>query len=123
MKKDIVSIKEFVIIGILFLIFFLLLNPFGWWMPNMMLAGLLIIGLAIFGLFAAFTVKEEHSDEREAHHRVAAGRAAFVAGTAILALGMVIQSLHHTVDPWLFIAFVAMIVAKIASRTYIDKNY
>jgi small neutral amino acid transporter SnatA (MarC family) len=123
MKNDTISITELLIITALLLIFFLLLNPFGWWMPSMMLAGLLIIALAVFGLFAAFTVKEKHSDEREAHNRIVAGRMAFVAGTTVLALGMIVQSFHHTVDPWLFAAFVLMIVAKIGTRTYIDKNF
>ncbi len=104
-------------------VFFLLLNPFGWWMPDMMLAGLLIIALAVFGLFAAFTVREKHRDEREAHHRIVAGRGAFIAGTTLLAMGMVVQSFHHAVDPWLFITFMVMIIAKISTRSYIDKNY
>lgn len=123
MKRDITSIKEYFIIIALLAVFLLLLNPFGWWMPSMMLAGLLIIALVIFGLFAAFTVKEKTHDERESQHRVTAGRLAFVAGTTILALGMLVQGLHHHVDPWLFVTFVAMIAAKIGSRSYIDRNY
>jgi Ca2+/Na+ antiporter len=123
MKKDTVSITEFTTVAVLLAIFFLLLNPFGWWMPSMMFAGLLIIALAVFGLFAIFTVKEKHGDERESHHRVVAGRTAFIVGTTLLALGMVVESFHHDFDPWLFITFVAMIVAKIGARSYIDRNF
>ena len=123
MKKDIISIKEFLVISILAVVFFVLLNPFGWWMPSMMLAGLLIIALVVFGLFAVFAVKEKVRDEREAHHRVVAGRAAFIAGTSILALGMIMQSLQHKVDPWLFIAFMIMIIVKFVARTYTDNQY
>ncbi|HTH92956.1 MAG TPA: hypothetical protein VL576_00555 [Candidatus Paceibacterota bacterium] len=123
MQKDTVSIKELIIIVALLTVFFILLNPFGWWMPDMMLAGLLIIALVIFGLFAAFAVKEKVRDERESHHRFVAGRSAFIAGTSVLALAMLIQSLHHNVDPWLFVAFVTMILVKLGSRSYADQNY
>lgn len=123
MEKNTVSIKEIFIVLALFVVFFILLNPFGWWMPDMMLAGLLVIALVVFGLFAVFAVRESARDEREAYHKHTAGRAAFVAGTALLAIGMVVQSIHHHVDPWLFVVFVVMIGAKLATRMYIDRIY
>lgn len=122
MNKDNTSIKELVIISMVLIVFFILLNPFSWWMPDMLLAGLLIIALVIFGLFAAFAIKEKAQDERESHNRIVAGRAAFVAGTSLLALGMLVQSLHHNVDPWLFVTFVAMILVKLVTRSYTDRN-
>ena len=123
MEKDPISIKEVLVITVVCIVFFLLLNPFGWWMPSMMLAGLLIVALVVFGFFAVFAVKEKARDERESHHKVVAGRTAFIAGTTILALAMIVQSLHHDVDPWLFITFIVMIAAKLATRSYIDRNY
>jgi hypothetical protein len=123
MKKESISIKELVVVSALLIVFFALLNPFSWWMPSMMLAGLLIIALVVFGLFAAFAVKEKARDEREAQHRVVAGRAAFIVGTGVLALGMIAQSVHHQVDAWLFVAFIAMIVAKLITRSYTDSRY
>lgn len=123
MEKDPISIKEVIVIAVVCIVFFLLLNPFGWWMPSMMLAGLLIIALVVFGLFAVFVVKEKARDERESHHKVVAGRTAFIAGTSVLAIAMILQSLHHHVDPWLFVTFLVMIVAKLATRSYIDRKY
>jgi len=89
----------------------------------MLLMTLLIIALVAFGLFALFIMQEKSVDEREQQHRVLAGRMAFIAGTLTLTLGILFQSIHHHVDPWLFITFIVMVVAKLASRSYIDKNH
>jgi hypothetical protein len=108
--------KETAIAIILLIVLFVLLNPFAWWMPGMMLVSLLIVALVIFGLFAAFIVQEKIVDEREAHNRTMAGRAAFIAGTAVLTIGILLQSIGHHVDPWLFIAFVVMVLVKLIVR-------
>jgi uncharacterized membrane protein YiaA len=115
--------KEIIVTAILLAVFFVLLNPFAWWMPDMMVMSLLFIALILFGLFAAFIVQEKVADEREQQHRVTAGRAAFIAGTLILTIGIVIQSLSHHVDPWLVITFVGMVIAKLGTRSYIDHNF
>ncbi len=61
-------------------------------------------------------------DERDALHRTLAGRNAFLAGSGILTLAIVIQGYTHSVDPWLVLALIAMIVVKIGTRIWSDKN-
>ena len=100
----------------------LLLNPFRFWMPDMMVAGMLATLLAIFGIFASFVLKEKVFDERDNVHRALAGRNAFLVGSAILTLGIITQGYSHSVDPWLVITLIAMIAVKIATRIWSDKN-
>ena len=88
----------------------------------MMVVGLLALTLALFGIWASFILKEKIFDERDAHNRTEAGRNAFIVGSALLIIGIGIQGYTHTVDPWLVITFSAMIITKIATRIWNDKN-
>lgn len=107
---------------LLILIAVLLLNPFDFWMPDMMVVGMLVLTLVLFGIFASFILREKTVDERDAVHETLAGRNAFLAGSALLILGIVVEGYTHTVDPWLVVTLVVMIVAKIATRIWSDKN-
>ena len=100
----------------------LLLNPFHFWMPDMIVIGMLACTLGLFGLFATFIVREQVVDERDAVHRTLAGRNAYLAGAGVLTLAIVVQGYEHAVDPWLVLALVAMIVVKIATRFWTDRN-
>ncbi len=100
----------------------LLLNPFHFWMPDMMVICMLAITLGLFGIFASFILREGAADERDSVHRTLAGRNAFLAGSGVLTLGIVIQGYTHSVDPWLVAALVVMIVVKIVTRVWSDKN-
>ena len=99
-----------------------LLNPFHFWMPDMMVMGMLVALLVLFGIFASFILKEKVFDERDAINRSLAGRNAFLAGSAILMLGIVIQGYSHKVDSWLVVALIVMIIVKITTRLWSDKN-
>jgi len=83
---------------------------------------MLTITLGLFGLFASFILREKVVDERDGFHRTLAGRNAFLAGAGVLTLGIVIQGYSHAVDPWLVVALVGMIVVKIGTRAWSDKN-
>lgn len=100
----------------------LLLNPFAFWMPDMMVVAMLAITLALFAAFASFILRERAADEREALHRTLAGRNAFLVGSGVLTLGIIVEGYAHAVDPWLVYALIAMIVAKIATRMWSDRN-
>ncbi len=100
----------------------LLLNPFHFWMPDMVVMCMLAFALGLFGVFASFILRESRVDEREAVHRTLAGRNAFLAGAGVLTLAIVIQGYTHSVDPWLVVALVVMIVVKILTRVWSDKN-
>ncbi|OGD36339.1 hypothetical protein A2850_03880 [Candidatus Azambacteria bacterium RIFCSPHIGHO2_01_FULL_51_74] len=114
--------KEILVPLTLVVLAVLLLNPFHFWMPDMMVMGLLVVLLVLFGIFASFILKEKVFDERDDANRSLAGRNAFLAGSAILMLGIVIQGYSHKVDSWLVIALIVMIIVKITTRLWSDKN-
>lgn len=116
------NLTETIITLCLVTIAVLLLNPFHFWMPDMMVVAMLAIALVLFGIFASFILREKTFDERDALHRTLAGRNAFLAGAAVLLLGIVVEGYMHAVDPWLVIALIAMIAVKIATRIWSDKN-
>lgn len=119
MKKN---LKEILITGTLIVLAILLLNPFDFWMPDMMVMCMLAVILGLFGIFASFVLRERVADEREGQHRTLAGRNAFLAGSGVVTLGIVVQGYTHDVDPWLVIALVVMIVVKVVSRIWSDTN-
>jgi hypothetical protein len=116
------NLKETIVTIALITIAILLLNPFHFWMPDMMVMCMLAIALGLFGIFASFILREKSVDEREDQHRTLAGRNAFLAGSGVLTLGIVIQGYAHAVDPWLVIALIVMIIVKIGTRMWSDKN-
>lgn len=115
-------LREFLVGFITIIAALLFLNPFGILMPNtlaMMIIGIFIIA---FILFSIFIWREGSKDEREAAHKMFAGRAAFLAGSGVMVLGIIIQSFEHKVDPWLVLGLTIMIVAKTAVLIYSKKN-
>lgn len=119
MKNNII---EVLVTLLLIAIAVLLLNPFHFWMPDMLVMCMLAFALALFGVFASFIIREKMADERDNVHRALAGRNAFLAGSALLMLGIVIQGYTHAVDAWLVITLVAMILVKLATRIWSDNN-
>ena len=95
-----------------------LVNPFHFWMPSV--AHMLMLGLTVvvFGVFSIFVFSENGGDEREETHKMFTGRAAFLAGGAVLLCGIVVQSFADTLDPWLVGALVVMVMAKVCVRYY-----
>lgn len=116
------SLNEAIVTTALIATAVLLLNPFHFWMPDMVVMCMLAIALGLFGLFASFILREHVADERDDKHRSLAGRNAFLAGSGVLTLGIVIQGYTHTVDPWLVVALIVMILVKIGTRIWSDKN-
>jgi hypothetical protein len=116
------NLKEIIVAVALLAIAVLLLNPLHFWMPDMMVMVMLAVTLGLFGIFASFILRENMADERDGQHRALAGRNAFLVGAAVLTLGIVVQGYAHTIDPWLVAAFVAMILVKIGTRIWSDRN-
>lgn len=116
------NIKEIIVALSLVIIAVLLLNPFHFWMPDMLVVCMLAIALALFGVFASFILREKSADERDDQHKSLSGRNAFLAGSGVLTLGIAIQGYTHTVDAWLVIALVVMVFAKIVTRIWSDRN-
>lgn len=116
------NFAEILTTACLILIAVLLLNPFDFWMPDMMVVGMLVLALVLFGIYASFILREKTIDERDAVHETLAGRNAFLAGSTVLIFGIVVEGYTHTVDPWLVATLIVMIVAKIVTRIWSDKN-
>lgn len=95
-----------------------LANPFHMWMPTMAHMTLLAAAVVFFGVFNIFVFAERSVDERDEMHKTLAGRWAFLVGGAVLLLGIVMQSLSDSLDPWLVWALLAMVVAKVVMRFY-----
>lgn len=80
---------------------------------------ILSLGLILsFFLFTIFIWKEKGRDERETLHTLFAGRISFLAGSLVLVIGIVKQSLDHNIDPWLIYALSGMVLTKLLTHIY-----
>ncbi len=114
--------KELIMAIILLVILVCVINPGHFWMPNMLAMFLVALLLVVFSFFAVFVWKEKAADEREHLHKLLAGRAAFLIGSGVLTLGILTQSVSHTLDPWLAVALGAMVFTKLVSIIWIRKK-
>lgn len=112
--------KEIIVSILIILLAVLLLNPMHFWMPNALVMCMLAFVLVLFAVFASFILKEKIYDERDLVNRSLAGRNAFITGSGVLMLGIVVQGYSHVVDPWLVISLILMILAKIGTRVLKD---
>ena len=112
------TLPEVIITITLLALLILLLNPFDFWMPSMMLNGLILSLLIFAGIFVGIVWKEKPKDEREALHKHHAGSLGYLVGIGILTIAIIVQSIEHTLDTWLLIAFAGMIITKTITRIY-----
>ena len=111
-------LQEISVSVVLVILLVLFLNPFGFWMPPVLLM-MMVFGLVVmFALFASFIWRENSRDEREDLHKMMAGRIAFLAGTASLVIGIIVQSIRHELDFLLVYTLGIMILAKIFGLMY-----
>ncbi len=115
--------KEAVVGAVLVVLLILLINPMHLWMPNMAHETVVIGLILAFGLYSVFVLREKARDERDVLHRMLAARASFFAGTTLLTIGIFNGAQHDAVDVWLVIVLVAMILTKIGTRFYSDRNF
>ena len=116
-------LQEIIISSTLIILLILFLNPFNFWMPSILLM-MMVLGLVVmFGMFASFIWRENSRDEREGLHKMMAGRIAFLAGTASLVIGIIVQSFRHELDFWLVFTLGVMVLAKIVGLIYSRARY
>lgn len=121
MKNNILN--ESIVACVLVVLTIFLLNPLNLWMPGMTVMAIMGGVLVVFSIFASFVLHEDVRDEREGVHRMYAGRSAFLAGALVIIVGLSVQSWKDTVDPWLVLSLVSMVLAKIGARIYGDRNF
>ncbi len=85
------------------------------YMPNPVHYMLLVLLTVLFGFFAVYLWRETPEDEREGLHALQAGRTSFLTGAGLLTVGIVVQSLQHTLDIWLPVVLGGMVLAKTIS--------
>ncbi len=120
MKNNIFTQTTVALLLIVLLLF--ILNPFHFWMPPMLATMILVAVLVLFAFYASFVLSERAFDEREAVHRLQAGRSAYLLGSVVLMAGIIIQAFQHHLDGWLIGALVVMLVSKIVTRAYTDST-
>ena len=111
MKKDILIPTALIVLLIL------LLEPFGF-MPPAIVMTVLALAVAAFAAFSIFLWREKGQDEREEAHIHKADRLGFIFGASALVVAVVAESLAHMLSPWLVAALIAMLSAKAAGLIY-----
>lgn len=112
-----------IILAILLVIFLTLLSDsFMLWMPTMMTMSILLVVVVIMSIWSGFIMKEQAVDERELIHRMNAGRVAYLSGTALLTLALIVQGLNHHIDPWIAYTLSIMVISKLIARIYFESN-
>ena len=102
----------------LLVLLYIIFNPWNLFMPGYLVMGLLTGAVILYIAFAIFLWRENQGDEREQFHRLFADRIAYLAGSALLLIGIVAGELGHAPDPWLVIALTVMVIAKVRGLIY-----
>ena len=106
----------------LVLVFFLatLADLVPFWMPKMDAMMALLVVSVLMLVFASFVMFEIVQDEREAIHRMNAGRIAYLSGIGTLTLALIVQGFAHAIDPWIAGTLAVMVIAKLVARLFTD---
>ncbi|MBP9719207.1 MAG: hypothetical protein KBD46_01965 [Candidatus Levybacteria bacterium] len=114
--------SELLLSSVILLLLLIFLNPLNIFMPPTIVMVLVLILLILFSIFGALVWKEKPHDEREVLLSQKAGRVAFLTGMTVLVIGITYQEYHHTLDPWLIYALVAMILGKVIGYWHAQNN-
>ncbi|PJE50746.1 MAG: hypothetical protein COV29_03365 [Candidatus Yanofskybacteria bacterium CG10_big_fil_rev_8_21_14_0_10_36_16] len=116
MLKDFLS--EIITAIIIIVLLVVLINPMDFLMPSktemMLVTGVVLL----FGIFVSFMFRENTKDERESMLRMMADRMGFLAGAAIVIVGIIVESLRHQLSDWMLMVLAVMMTAKIAGVIY-----
>jgi hypothetical protein len=99
----------------------LLSDPFMIWMPMGAQMAALLGAAVLLAVWAGFVMYERAPDEREAVHRMNAGRMAYLSGIVLLTIALVTQGLAHDIDPWISVTLGTMVLVKLLSRFYSER--
>ena len=82
-------------------------------MPTSAQMLILTVVLVFMAAFLVLLWRESPRDEREAGNQTSASRSAYIVGTIVLIIALIIQSLKHQIDSAVPIALLAMIATKV----------
>lgn len=112
---------ETLLVLVLIALSFGIFNPY--WMPMGMQLLLLVALVVLFGFFAVFLWREQGGDERERLLRHMSDRTGFLAGGSVLLIALVVDTyMNHYFNPWILGALAALIIGKVASFIYHNRN-
>ena len=111
-------LQEAVVSAILVVLLVFFIDPLQAWMPSASAMLFVALLVAVFGVFAGLVWRERAEDERDNLHRLLAGRMGFLTGAVVLVAGITVESVQHSLDPWLVYALAAMVFAKVAGSLY-----
>jgi len=112
MKKYKQSLDVVLLLG-LTIIALLAIAPKTIVMPSALQMVILAIVLGLIATFLVLLWREQPDDEREMQNQALASRSAYIVGSLVLICALIVQSLHHNLDPAIPIALLAMIATKI----------
>ncbi|MFT4532455.1 MAG: hypothetical protein ACI9T8_000478 [Candidatus Saccharimonadales bacterium] len=81
-------------------------------MTQMLLMGIFTAAILAY---SALIFRESPADEREAEISLIASKHAYLVGSTILTVGIIVQSTNHELDMWLPAALSAMVIVKLIS--------
>ena len=116
------TLAEYLIAVALVFLLALLTDPFMVWMPTPTQMVVVLVAAILAVVYAGFVLKEKAADERDAVHRMLAGRAAFLTSIAVLTIALIVQALSHGIDPWIPAALALTIIAKLVARAWASRN-
>ncbi len=117
MKNKFCAVYPYVIAATL-VVLLLLLSDLAPCVPPICTMANLLAATVFLVLFAGFVMKENGGDERDALHRLNAGRVSYLSAIAVLTVALVVQGLAHDIDPWILITLGVMVVVKVAAHFY-----
>ncbi len=91
-------------------------------MPTSLEMLLLALVLGLLAAFLVFLWREQPVDEREAFNQANASRYAYITGSLVLIVTLIIQSFQHHVDPAIPIALLSMIITKLVVQRVKDNS-
>jgi cobalamin synthase len=91
-------------------------------MPSTLQMVILACVLGLLAMFIVFFWREQPNDEREMQNQAVASRSAYIVGSLVLIVALVVQSLRHELDAAIPIALLAMIATKIVVQRNRDEK-
>ena len=91
-------------------------------MPTSAQMLILTVVLVFIAAFLVLLWRENPRDEREAGNQSSASRSAYIVGTIVLIIALIIQSLKHQIDSAVPITLLAMIATKVFIQRMKDES-
>lgn len=115
------QLLDIVLLALLVVLSAVAIAPQDILMPNKVQMLLVIAILCLVCAFLVLVWREQPSDEREAENQQLASRTAYLAGCIALIITMVVQGIHHKVDPAIPITLLVMILTKVVTQQLKNK--